>query len=205
MSNFISEKGINRFHTTYADIIIFLSLSCKAGRSILNLQQPNSKTTFELPSTIFKNYVRFEVHVDQILDSAKKNISPEFFKFDIKPGANLPFQNIGLASIFSNAFCAYIAFGLEPYVDWFRINTGSDYHKWPASANFSRIIRNAMVHGRTINIDSPSSPKVNWRGIEYSHIQKGRNIFMDLNFGDLLILLNDFNQDLELKNCPILI
>ena len=93
---------------------------------------------------------------------------------------------------------------IEPWVEWLKANVSSDFQRWPDVANFSRVIRNAIVHGGTININSPNAPAVSWEGLSYSYTDLGRSIFEDdLGHGDLLVLLMALNDELDALGAPM--
>jgi hypothetical protein len=90
----------------------------------------------------------------------------------------------------------------EAALQWIRARF-PNHHDWPPVANFVRVVRNALVHGGTINIDSDKAPSVSWRGITYGLGSKGRLIKPDLNYGDLMVLLFELDEELNQLGAPL--
>lgn len=92
----------------------------------------------------------------------------------------------------------------ELAIHWVKKNVSTDYSKWPPITNFSRVVRNALVHGGTININKPNSPVVNWERITISHRQMGDKILFDkyLSEGDLILLMLELDKELERLGAP---
>ena len=98
---------------------------------------------------------------------------------------------------------AFFSLFTERAVEWGKANVGTDYHGWPPVLNFCRVVRNAVVHGGTINISSSSAPKVGWRGLAYSSAEEGRKvIWTDIGVGDFILLLMDLEAELDHLGAP---
>jgi hypothetical protein len=69
----------------------------------------------------------------------------------------------GLKDLTQGVVAALFSIDAEAAVDWVKGNVSTDYHQWPPISNFARVVRNAIVHGGTININSETSPVVTWR------------------------------------------
>lgn len=96
----------------------------------------------------------------------------------------------------------FLAF-FERYNVWLTENLG-DAVNWPATLNFARVVRNAIAHG-SINIRTPSTPPVVWRGLSYSHADSGRDIFSsDIGPTDLIGLMIEADWELDAISAPIL-
>ena len=79
---------------------------------------------------------------------------------------------IGLAT---SAFALYS----ERAVNWVRNNVSTNYAQWPAVANFSRVVRNAIAHGGAIAINDVKAPPVTWRGFSLSLADNGKTVVAD--------------------------
>ena len=108
-----------------------------------------------------------------------------------------------LHTVFANALSPTFVQFYEDNCKWVEKNVNSDVHKWPAAWNFGRVIRNAMSHGGSINIDSKVAPNVSWHHLTYGHDQnKQRVIGTELYFTDLMILMIEMADDLDRANAP---
>ena len=102
-------------------------------------------------------------------------------------------------SIITSVFVEFF----ENNVDWLVGNVNSDRSKWPPIWNFARIVRNAMSHGGTINIDSPLAQPASWYSLTYGPAQNKRAIFgVDLVFADIFVLLLEMADELDRLGCP---
>lgn len=90
----------------------------------------------------------------------------------------------------------------ERCIDWVRRNRSNELQSSTSVANFCRVVRNAVVHGGKININSPNSPTVSWRGIEYNYNHHGRRIFSDLAHGDFILLSYDLYMEMKTLGAP---
>lgn len=111
---------------------------------------------------------------------------------------------LGLKSVLTRVTCAQFSVYAEAACDWVKRNVSSAVHSWPPTINFGRVVRNAIVHGGTINIPSPRSPAVSWRGLTYSHQSFGREIINkgDLSLGDLIVLMLEIEIELNGIGAP---
>lgn len=91
---------------------------------------------------------------------------------------------------------------LDRVIEWYKNEVSTDYGSWPQTLNFSRIVRNAIVHSGTVNIKSRTSPAVNWRGVQLSHKNFGEEIYSILYDGDLILLLFDLEDELDSLGAP---
>ena len=105
------------------------------------------------------------------------------------------------ARFIRNTFDIEFALYFDLYSDLVRSNY-SNYHSWPKIWNFARVVRNAIAHGGTINIESPSAPKVEWQGVQYDHTKFGRRVEEDLAIGDLIFLMMNMDQELDEIGAP---
>ena len=88
--------------------------------------------------------------------------------------------------------------------DWVRRHYSTDYNNWPPVANFSRVVRNAIVHGGKVNIQSPRAAPVAWRGLSITHKDHGKAIIQPdyLGAADLIALMLDLDLELNLLGAP---
>lgn len=94
---------------------------------------------------------------------------------------------------------------VERCSDWIKANRSTNYHSWPPVANFCRVVRNAIAHGGTININSERAPVVAWRSLTYSHADHGRRIIntgSDLSTGDLIVLMLELAMEMSIGGAP---
>lgn len=130
---------------------------------------------------------------------AIEKIELELRRFEAAP---YPHQ-INAGMLVLHSIPAFFSLFTERAVEWGKTNVGTDYHGWPPVLNFSRVVRNAIVHGGTINISSPSAPKVSWRGLAYSFADEGRKaIWTDIGAGDFILLLMDLEAELDHLGAP---
>lgn len=110
----------------------------------------------------------------------------------------------GMESISTRIVASVFAVFTERGIDWLRQNRGSDVSAWPQASNFCRIVRNAIVHGGKINIDSPKAVGASWRHLRYDHRHKDRHILHtgDLSIGDLIILMLEMESELNDLEAP---
>lgn len=136
-----------------------------------------------------------------------QDITPAEIGFDILPPpkkadiAHL-MTNTAMEGMLTTVHHGLFAFYSEAGLEWVK-RKYSAYEKWPPIANFVRVVRNAMVHGGTINIDSKTAPAVAWHGVTYDWTKKGRKIGWDLGYGDFVILFIAFSQELDSLGAPL--
>jgi hypothetical protein len=108
------------------------------------------------------------------------------------------FQDI-VTNIISPIFGNYY----ETHSPWLSANIHTDPYRWPASWNFSRVIRNAVAHGGTINWLNPNAAAVQWHHLAYSTADRGKRVIGgDLVLGDFLILILEMDSELDRLGCP---
>lgn len=79
----------------------------------------------------------------------------------------------------------------------------SDFHSWPTLCNFSRVVRNGIIHGGTINISSEKAPTVEWLGVKFGHENFGEPVFSDkFSEGDLIPLMLKLEEELNWLGAP---
>jgi hypothetical protein len=110
----------------------------------------------------------------------------------------------GATSLSVRLMSAAFAVAADRMVEWVEKNVTTDRHKFPPIINFGRVIRNAIVHGHTVNIRSPKAPTVTWRGLEISDKDFGRELFNGslISGGDLVLLLMEMEAELNELGAP---
>lgn len=110
----------------------------------------------------------------------------------------------GITNISVRLMSAAFALAADRMVEWVENKITTDRHRFPPHINFGRVIRNAIVHGYTINIKSPSAPAVAWRGLEISNKDYGRELFNGslLSGGDLILLLIEMEAEINDLGAP---
>jgi len=109
----------------------------------------------------------------------------------------------GLARQWRHIFESQFQVFFASHCDWIRTNISTNYHEWPEVWNFARVVRNAITHGGTININSENAPTVEWRGVVYNHTKFGTPIETELAVGDLFFLMLDMDQELDDLGAPL--
>jgi hypothetical protein len=111
----------------------------------------------------------------------------------------------GIKSLNVRVIVALFSLFVERANDWVKYNVSTDYINWPPVSNFSRVVRNAIVHGGRININNQNAPVVTWRGLSYSHAQFGKEIINtgDLSTGDLILLMIELEIEIAGLGAPI--
>lgn len=110
----------------------------------------------------------------------------------------------GMDSISTHIVAAIFALFVETGLEWLRHHHKKQVQDWPPVCNFCRVVRNAIVHGGSINLDSPTAAGASWRGLHYDYRSKGRKILNtgDLSIGDLVILMLEMEAELNDLGAP---
>jgi len=67
---------------------------------------------------------------------------------------------------------------------------------WPATWEFSRVVRNAFSHGGVITIHNPNAATVQWKSLSYTAADNGRQLlFTDLAPVELILLMEDMDAE----------
>lgn len=109
----------------------------------------------------------------------------------------------GLMSLGSRTEGAIFSLFVELATDWIKHNKTTDFHNWPPVANFCRVVRNAIVHGK-INLTSQTAPVVRWRNVSISYREFGQELFVPgrISPGDLIILMLELDAELDQIGAP---
>jgi len=203
-------KGETRCHTYFADALTFLALgyqslcreiglapqpdpflsamACRAGNCVLSLQAYGLVKVALEGGSVEEIGFRLDPKSDR----------PE-------PGPSMGARNAyGMTGLNERVIGALFSVFSEQAVDWIYQNRTTDRDNFPPVANFCRVVRNALAHGGTINIKSPKSPVVSWRGLTYSHADFGKAIINtgDLSLGDLFLLMIELEMELDGLGAP---
>lgn len=111
----------------------------------------------------------------------------------------------GLKSVNSRITAAIFAVFAARANDWVKLNYSTAYDKWPPVSNFARIVRNAISHGGTVNLNSDKSVGGSWRGVEISYHDNGRQLINagQLSIGDLVLLMLELDAELNDLGAPL--
>lgn len=109
----------------------------------------------------------------------------------------------GIKSVNARIIGAIFAVFVDKANDWVRANVGTDYYNWPPVSNFARVVRNAIVHGGTINLKDPKA-HVAWSGVEISAQNYGDYVLNSgkLSLGDLMLLMFNLEDELDALGAP---
>jgi hypothetical protein len=201
-----AEKGKHRFYSYLRDIVVAHAMFGRAMDHLYGHRHPPEQP---LPVCLVCNTDPMAVVFDVrgSFESAVSGDDPPwimakvipqirvFMPPDAKEVKGLQGHNDGLIYGLFVLHC-------EAALQWVRTRF-PNYNSWPPVANFVRVVRNALVHGGKINIDSPTAPSVEWRGIKYGPGSKGKLIKPDLNYGDLMVLLFELNEELNQLGAPL--
>ncbi len=208
----VIPRGSRLFDALY-DIVIFFVLSDKALAPILRpggVELPNEGSALSC-----KNFpVDLVFGVVGLLEAVASNKPPPkklHFVLTEKsasapqprtppPGMiDLPVAIHGLTELTLRTVGAIFATYVDPMIEHFtlRVSPKPPISQWPEHLQFARFVRNAIVHGGTINA-KPNSPHVaEWQGIRYSAADRGRKVLgKDLSLGDLIFLMCDLEGEM---------
>lgn len=113
--------------------------------------------------------------------------------------------DLEIGNVLSNVIGAIFASYYERQAEWLESNVSGDKAQWPMILQFSRVIRNAVVHLGVIDLRNPKSRPVTWRNLTYSYPDNGRQIHpQDLNTGDFIALMIEIDEEMNNLNAPAL-
>ncbi|MGH6769699.1 MAG: hypothetical protein ACRECO_11840 [Xanthobacteraceae bacterium] len=151
---------------------------------------------------------KFPVHgpLEQLVHFPLSEIGPIPIHIIDQPQLEGGVQVHGLEALNFNVFEVEFSLFYANYCEWIKklvADRRGNHHNWPETWNFARIVRNAINHGGTINIDSRIGPTVSWRGIQFSHLNKGEVIREHIACGDLFALMVDMDAELTVLSGPL--
>lgn len=185
-------------------ILSYFSLSLAAIQNRPEVMMDGFVMHFSCQAGAIDLVYDFSEMIDHIVDGDR----PDVIYLHVRE-ARPPFQGVEIAGARPSSIhisSAVFSLFVDEAVSWVRRNVATDPHRFPSKVNFCRVVRNAIVHGGTVNIDSPNAPIVNWRGLTYGHAQNGREILnngTDLSIGDLMLLLIEADYELTTLGAPL--
>ncbi len=206
---FSIRKSSHRCHSALADIAFFSCVSYIAGSAIAEKpakESPNiildcraADVTLLIHTDGFNSALISGIVPDEILMRSRRGILPS----RISPGRTATAM-YGVTRLSKQVYSAAFSNFCELAIDWIKTKKSTNYGSWPPVANFCRVVRNALVHGGSINISGPDAPAVSWESVEYSHKQKDTNVLgpNQLSVGDLVFLMFDLNNELDEFGAP---
>lgn len=197
------EQGQHRAHPQIADVLIFFALLYKAFDRRAGAR-PIANPVLSWSCYAANLSIRFALI--GMMDALQTGDPPKTIglvmvpKEEGPPGENIYGAKSVLAGVISSAFALFA----ERAIGWVRENVSTDYHQWPVVTNFSRVVRNAIVHGGTINISSKDAPTVSWRGVTLTYENLGVPILSPsaIGPGDLMMLMLDLEEELNTLGAP---
>jgi hypothetical protein len=137
---------------------------------------------------------------------AVQNDKPEFIEIVMIEKEDLgTFEHttFGFDRIHLRVIAAEFALLIDSNMDWLSLNVCSDRSKWPSILCFARVIRNAIVHGGSLNITNPKALPVNWKHLEYGPADHGKPILgKELGMADLMLLAIEVGEELDRLGAP---
>jgi|GEM_PF-3445362 len=193
-----------RCHCQVSDILIYLSVSYH-GLAQLFGGAPHPEPMYVTMACRAAN-IDLNMIANGHLAAALTGETPDKLNVHLQPKGLAPDAPTahGMKGPSARLMCAMFGVFVEQAVDWARREHTTNYHKFPPVLNFCRVVRNATVHGGTININSPNAPSVSWRGLTYSNKDEGRSIINtgDLSGGDLILLMLELEAELNDLGAP---
>ena len=193
-----------RCHPYVSDVLIFLSLSYQALAPLLGKKPHREPIRITLACRAAS--IDLNMAAQGHLAAAMSGDVPDIVAIQLVskgPEPAVPTAR-GMKDLSTRLLCAMFGIFVERAVDWARREYTTGYDKFPPVLNFCRVVRNATVHGGTININSPNAPTVSWRGLTYNYNDAGRSIINtgDLSGGDLILLMLELEEELNLIGAP---
>nr|WP_321509540.1 hypothetical protein [uncultured Hyphomonas sp.] len=202
------ERGKHRLiepleQLAFVTACVMTSLDLRMGGN--GIHQPND--VVELMSLQFDKSISLPVYgpIENVI-AGKKAPLIELYERNVPlvapqtpkpPNIRSEILNI-VAPVFTNFY--------EGNVDWLCTNKGP-MNQWPAICptwNFGRIVRNAVSHGRAINMSSPNAITGTWHHLKYGHADDGKVVIgTELSAADLLFLMLEMSDELDSLGCPI--
>jgi hypothetical protein len=197
------EEGKNRAFPFIRDVLAFDALVVAAMRSRRGYKAGEDRAaTSKMCQAAGMEIMAV---LDGYLEAIDTGIFSKTITFEtitLPPPSAGPIE--GLRSLGSRTEGAIFGLFTELGSDWIKRNLTTDYHRWPPVANFCRVVRNAIVHGK-ININSQTAPVVRWRNVTISHRDAGQEIFAPtrISAGDLIVLMLELDGELSNLGAPM--
>lgn len=197
-------RGKTRCHPYISDLQTFYAVTSEALRVHMNMPRDEGQSHMVLAARAA--HADVAVPLDGYVDAAITGNAPDEIIVRVETKAPEPegANAAGMESISTRIVAAIFSLFIERACDWFKRNYGKQTANWPQTANFCRIVRNALVHGGTINISTETATGGQWRQLKYDYQDYGRAILNtgDLSLGDLVILMLEMEQDLNDAEAP---
>lgn len=196
-------RGKTRCHPYIADICTYFAVTFDGLRSRVHPGEPGgghavlacrgAQADIALPLPGFVEGAINGAVPDEIIVRYEQKAPPP-------DGTNIP----GMEGLTGRVVSAIFSLFVERGNDWMKRSVSTQFSNWPQTSNFCRIVRNAIVHGGTININSETAVGGEWRHLKYDHRHNGKPILNDgdLSIGDLVVLMLEMESELIHLNAP---
>ena len=204
----VLESGKHRLFNQFSTLLIVVESIAKAftvtARQPLDWK-PGDHADFECAQ------FPLEVHLPLwgSIEATLKGIELGTIEIGIfSTASKSPGSTADLVRIRHRLFCDLITPGFtelyEDAVPWLLANVNGDRSLWPEPWNFARLVRNAISHGGTLNLDNPNAVTGSWHHLTYGPAQNKKQIIgTELLFPDILILMLEMSDKLDQLGCPI--
>lgn len=196
-------RGKTRCHPYIADICTYFAVTFDGirphiypdepggGHAVLSCRAANADISLPLPG--FAEGAINGITPDEILIRYEQKAPPP-------DGTSVP----GMEGLTVRVVSAIFSLFVERGNDWMK-RQGLQVTDWPPTSNFCRVVRNAIVHGGTINLNSETAVGGEWRHLKYDYRHNGKAILNngDLSIGDLIVLMLEMERDLINLNAPV--
>ena len=196
-------RGKTRCHPYITDLQTFYAVTSKAIEhelDIINIGQSHMVLACRAVGA------DVALPLDGYVEAALSGQAPEEIIVRVEEKAPEPdgIGAPGMESISTRIVAAAFSLFVETCLEWLRHNYKKQTADWPPASNFARVVRNAIVHGGRININSPTASGASWRHLHYDHRDNGREILHqgDLSLGDLVILMMEVESELNDLGAP---
>jgi hypothetical protein len=158
-----TETGKHRVHEPLLDIILADTAVRTAIEVIRPPAAPRAGRTFPLASSLFKK-VWLHIPIDGVLEDAVANNAIGSIILHTDWAGPVEVVQESKTTSFARAQTrlvtgCFVQF-VDPWIDWVKDNISTNFHAWPHVCSFARVVRNAAVHGGTINIERETAPSV---------------------------------------------
>ena len=201
-----TKRGQHRLHNYLYNVIVHSCMETAASDTVLG-EPPRVGIFADIFLTCSREQKDIVIPATGVLHNAIFHDVPKRLHLEIVDKPDRPPARTFISNGFSEVTRAFhhsmFSQFSEAASEWVKTNHSTDFKKWPPIANFCRVVRNAIVHGGTINTRDTEAPTVEWRGLAYNHESRGRKIFeLDLRPVDLVILLFDLDAELTDLEAP---
>jgi hypothetical protein len=197
-------RGKTRCHPYITDLQTFYAVTSAALRAQVGLEPQSDASLMVLAAHAANADVGLPLL--NYLQAAVTGEPPEeiIVRIDEKLPEPEGVTVAGMESVSMRIVAAIFSLFIEGACDWFKRTYGKQVADWPQTANFCRVVRNALVHGGTINLSSETATGGQWRHLKYDHRDNGRKILNEggLSLGDLIILMLEMEMELNDAGAP---